>query len=501
MLSTFILDTFSNSILLINLFITCLLSTLVYLLKVQKCFRINLVTSICAFVNIVAIDYAYLSNIVIKLRYVNSSHYFISFTVNEIGLIALNVIGVLWPISLIYVYGYLRYNQISSVNQFLFFFNFSILIGILTVLSDNLFSMFVFYEILTFVTIPLIVHEGHINSYSGLRVYLLILLGSSIVLLLPSIIWIYVQFGYGNFIANGFMSASAGVSSARIVFCALLFGIAKAALVPLHQWLPAAMVASYPVSALLHSVLVVNVGLVFVLNVTFNVFGIGYLDKIFGNFFGNWNIALIASCCTVLFASIKALRTDTIKMILAYSTISQLSLALVAAFAFIPNSLNLALFHMVSHSFAKICTFFSMGIMYSVYRTYTLSDLKGIAYFMPVSALICTISCLSLIGFPPLIGFSSKFNIIKSVVSADINWVVLMIVGFSGFLTSLPFIKIIIALYTKDVYIKKDSYISDKLHDVTAIRHLCCATILCMIALVSLSACLPLLLQLFWQYD
>jgi multicomponent Na+:H+ antiporter subunit D len=369
--------------------------------------------------------------------------YQIAFHIEVIGIIFLDLLSVLWIAALMYTPGYLQVNTIGKTNQFLFFLNLSVVIAVFIALSANLFTMFVLYELLTVSTAPLVAHEGGEKANKGLYRYLKTLILSSLLLFLPAMLIIYIKIGHGNFVYDGFIEGYFSKNESIILLIMFIFGINKTALFPLHKWLPAAMVAPHPVSALLHAVVVVKAGLFCIYKVIIYVFGFTYLNLLFPSF--NWVILFPA--VTMIYSGLKALRLDNIKMILAYSTINQLSIALISAFMFTPKAMGAALLHMLSHSFSKICLFYTTGAIYSLSKAYQVEDLRGMAYRMPKTSAILLLSTLSLIGIPPLAGFISKFYIIMAAASNN-NLIVAAIVAISTILTALYMIKMIIVLYS-----------------------------------------------------
>ncbi len=400
--------------------------------------------SVCGFflINIILIDYLYINFIEIKFTLLNIGKYSIVFGLEPLGLIFLTMLAVLWIPALLYTTKFLAINNFSHSSRYLFFVNSCILMGCIVAISANLITMFVAYEILTLCTIPLIVHHADKKTLAGLYKYLAILLLSGIILFLPAIIIIYSKVGTGTFTAGGFIRHYFSDSAAIVLLLAFIFGISKTAIFPMHSWLPAAMVASYPVSALLHAVVVVKTGLFCIYKILFYIFGLEYLQLLFNDY--NWLVILPA--VTILYSSLWALKTYEIKMLLAYSTINQLSIALISAFLLTPKGLAAAVIHMVSHSFTKICIFYATGSFYSLNKTYNISDLAGINKQMPKTSLILLIATLSLIGMPPFAGFISKFYIMMAAADQQ-NLFVMIIIAFSSIFSFLYISRIIITIY------------------------------------------------------
>ena len=243
-------------------------------------------------INVIIIDCLFINSIEIKFTLLNIGKYSLAFGLEPIGLIFLTMLSVLWIPSLLYTIKFLAINQFTNSSRYLFFVNCCVLTGCIIALSANLITMFTGYEILTLCTIPLIIHQTDKKSLAGLYKYLKILLLSGIILFLPAIIIIYSKIGTGTFVSGGFIRDYFSDITAIILLLAFIFGISKAAIYPLHGWLPAAMVASYPVSALLHAVVVVKTGLFCIYKILFYVYGLAYLQYLFNDY--NWLVILPA---------------------------------------------------------------------------------------------------------------------------------------------------------------------------------------------------------------
>lgn len=406
------------------------------------------------FVNVLIIDYLFVKGTEIRFTLLDLGKYSISFALEPIGLIFLTMLAFLWIPALLYTVKFLTINSFTKSNRYLFFVNSCVLMGCFIALSANLITMFVGYEILTLCTIPLIVHSTGSKNLSGLTKYLRVLLISSMILFLPAVVIIYTTIGTGTFVKGGFINAYFSDKAAVLLLLAFIFGISKAALYPLHSWLPAAMVASYPVSALLHAVVVVKTGLFCIYKILFYVFGLEYLQYLVGTY--NWLV--IFPIVTILYSSMQVLRYYEIKMILAYSTINQLSIALMGAFLLTPKGLAAAITHMVSHAVTKICMFYSAGSFYSLNNAYKINELVGMKKLAPKTSLVFLISSLSLIGIPPLAGFVSKFYIMLAAAEAD-NLPVMIVLGISSIFSVFYLTRILAFIYSP---LKSNSKISKK---------------------------------------
>ncbi len=254
---------------------------------------------------------------------------------------------------------------------------------------------FIFYEILTLSTYPLVTHAGTEKAKLGGRVYLGILLTTSILFLLLAIIGTWYTTGTLDFRPGGIFDRSSTLAAAALLPL-FIFGIGKAAIMPFHRWLPAAMVAPTPVSALLHAVAVVKAGVFSVLKVCTYIFGFDLLGQL-----PTTEFLLYLAGASVIIASLVAMRQDNLKARLAYSTVSQLSYITVGAL--LANSAGAlgGAMHIGMHAFGKITLFFCAGaIMVASHKT-EISDMHGLGRRMPVTMAAFFIGSLSIIGLPP----------------------------------------------------------------------------------------------------
>ncbi len=335
----------------------------------------------------------------------------IAFRVEPLGMIFALVASGLWIVNSIYSIGYMRGNGEHEQTRFYVCFALSIAAALGIAFSANLLTLFLFYEILTLITYPLVTHAGTEKAKQGGRVYLAILMGTSMLFLLPAIVYTWHVAGTTEFRAGGILPATLTPGALTALLALFMFGIGKAALMPFHRWLPAAMVAPTPVSALLHAVAVVKAGVFSVVKVVAYVFGTSALAGQTG-----WLIAVAGF--TILAASVVALRADNFKRRLAYSTVSQLSYIVLAAVVLTPLSTVGAALHIVSHALGKITLFFTAGAIYTAAHKTEISQFDGIGRRMPWTMTAFTIGSLSIIGIPPFVGFVSKWYILSGVLSA-----------------------------------------------------------------------------------
>ena len=340
----------------------------------------------------------------------------ISFFIDKWNLIFLKLISILWPIANIYAIYYidkLKHPKDSDVSSFHAFYQFSIATTVASVLSGDLLTMFIFYEILSLTTIPLLVFTKSKQSHIALKSYLTNLFITSGFLIVGGIVICLVKGGVVSFYkANQIANLSSGLTAGLLFI--FTFGIAKFALFPFHSWLPKAMVAPVPVSALLHAVAVVKLGAFFLFRVLHDIIGFANIKLAsVGNFFyGNWFLYL--ACFSCIYASVCAARQIELKKILAYSTISQLSYIAIGFGLFNQSSADIAFAQIINHAFAKITLFFACGIILLHDKNISLKNINGIAKQLPITTLCFTIAALSLIGMPLTNGYISKSNITEA---------------------------------------------------------------------------------------
>ncbi|MEE4173697.1 MAG: monovalent cation/H+ antiporter subunit D family protein [Xanthomonadales bacterium] len=348
----------------------------------------------------------------------------IAFTVEPLGMLFAALASMLWIVNSVYSIGYMRGNRETHQTRFYACFAIALSAAMGVAFAGNLLTLFLFYEILTVSTYPLVAHKGDANTVRSARVYLGILMGTSIGLFLPAILWTQTVAGTLDFTEGGILAGHIAGPAVGLLLALYAFGIAKAAIMPVHRWLPAAMVAPTPVSALLHAVAVVKAGVFSITKVITYIFGLDFLAS---EPSGAW-LSLLASF-TILAASAVALAQTNLKRMLAYSTISQLSYIIMAAAVLKPLSEIGAAVHMVSHAFGKITLFFAAGAIYVASKKTELYQLHGIGKRMPWTMAAFTIGALSMIGVPPTAGFVSKWYILGGSLEAGNLVAVFTLIG------------------------------------------------------------------------
>lgn len=375
----------------------------------------------------------------------------IALKVEPLGMLFATLASSLWIINSIYSIGYMRGNKEKHQTRFYVSFAIALSATMGVAFSANLLTLFLFYEILTLSTYPLVSHKGDENTIKSARVYLGILLTTSIGLFLPAIIWTYQVAGTGDFVMGGILTGKLDGPAIGLLLALFVFGIGKAAVMPVHRWLPAAMVAPTPVSALLHAVAVVKAGVFTITKVIVYTFGVDFL---FSAPESGWLIYLAAF--TIIAASIVALRQQNLKRLLAYSTIAQLSYVVMAAAILKPLAEIGAAVHMVSHAFGKITLFFAAGAIYVASKKTELNQLAGIGRRMPWTTAAFSIGALSMIGVPPTAGFVSKWYILAGAFEAG-NLLAIFTIIASTALNAAYFLPIVFMMwFSKEVEGGKD---------------------------------------------
>lgn len=367
----------------------------------------------------------------------------IQFDVEPLGVLFALVASFLWIVTSVYAVGYMRGNNEGNQTRFFFCFAFSISSVMAICFSGNLLTLFVFYEVLTLATYPLVTHAGNDAAKQGGRTYLGILLSTSICFLLFAIVGTYSLTGTLEFKPGGVFDDTHNKAIMGLLLVLFSFGIGKAALMPFHRWLPAAMVAPTPVSALLHAVAVVKAGVFSILKVAVYVFGIDGLAELTATDF-----VLYMAAATMVIASIIALTKDNLKARLAYSTVAQLSyIVLGAMLATTAGAIGGAM-HIATHAFGKITLFFVAGAIYTTAHKKLVSELDGIGKRMPLTMAAFTIGAISMIGLPPAAGFISKWYLLLGALDVG-QWVAVIALVLSTLLNAAYFIPIIYAAYFK----------------------------------------------------
>jgi multicomponent Na+:H+ antiporter subunit D len=353
----------------------------------------------------------------------------IEFEIEPLGMLFALVASSLWIVTSLYSIGYMRGHHELNQTRFYCFFAIAISSAMGIAFAGNLLTLFIFYELLTLSTYPLVTHAGTEQAREGGRVYLGYLLGSSVAFLLLALVWTWKLAGTLDFRDGGILDGVASPAIASALLVLFIFGIGKAAVMPIHRWLPAAMVAPTPVSALLHAVAVVKAGVFSVLKVAVYIFGLDYLASIPAT---QW--LLYVAAATILIASLVALKQDNLKLRLAYSTVGQLSYIVMGALLATPQAAIGGSMHIAMHAFGKITLFFCAGaILVGAHKT-AVSELDGLGRRMPFTFGAFLLGSFSIIGLPPMGGSWSKWFLMMGAADAS-RWPMMAVLMVSSLLS------------------------------------------------------------------
>ncbi|AWB34617.1 monovalent cation/H+ antiporter subunit D family protein [Orrella marina] len=338
----------------------------------------------------------------------------IAFAIEPLGMVFALVASGLWILTSVYAIGYMRGAQEKHQTRFFACFSIAIFAALGIAFAENMLTLFIFYEVLSVSTYPLVAHKGNEEAKRGARIYLGLLIGTSIGLMLPAMLVTWHLTGTLDFQSGGILQDNVSRGVGAVLLLLYMFGIGKAALMPFHRWLPSAMVAPTPVSALLHAVAVVKAGVFTVLKVSIYLFGLDYLESLWSSDLIMWVAAF-----TLLAASIVALQKTNLKARLAYSTVSQLSYITLGAMLASELSIVGGGLHIVMHAFGKITLFFCAGAIYVAAHKTEIHEMDGLARKMPITMGAFLLGALSVIGAPPLGGFWSKWNLMLGAADAQ----------------------------------------------------------------------------------
>jgi formate hydrogenlyase subunit 3/multisubunit Na+/H+ antiporter MnhD subunit len=373
--------------------------------------------------------------------------------VDSFGMIFALLASFLWIIVSIYSIGYMRGLKEHAQTRYFFCFSVTIFGAIGVAMSGNLLTLYMFYEILSVATFPLVAHKETQEALRASRKYLTYLLTGAVFVLF-SMAFSYYLTGTLDFVAGGFVKDKGSPDILRIIFATFVIGFGtKAAIMPLHEWLPSAMVAPTPVSALLHAVAVVKAGVFCVLRVILYVFGPEVLNDL-----NIWIVFAYIAAFTVIFANIVAITQDNLKRRLAFSTINNLSIIILGAALITSESVRGALLLIPFHGFMKITLFMCAGAIYVKTHKELISDMHGIGKQMPVTMCSFAVGAAGLVGIPPVCGFISKWYLcIGALQTKEIIFLFVYLV--SALLDAVYFFPIIYKAFfkgDKNVHIKVD---------------------------------------------
>jgi len=348
----------------------------------------------------------------------------LAFRIEPLGALFGLIASGLWIVNSLYSIGYMRGNGEAHQTRFYMSFAVAIASAIGVAYAANLFTLFVFYEVLTLSTFPLVTHKGDAKARNGGRIYLGVLMGTSIGLLLPAVAWVFALAGTTDFTVGGILAGEVDETGPVLPFLLALFafGIGKAALMPVHPWLPNAMVAPTPVSAFLHAVAVVKAGVFSILKIVVYIFGI---DLLAGT--GASDLLAWVAGGSILLASAIAMNQDNLKARLAYSTVSQLAYVTLGAMLATEMAVMGGAQQIAMHAFGKMTLFMTAGAIYTAAHKSNISEMAGLGRTMPVTFALFFIGALSIIGLPPLGGAWPKFFLMLGAADAGQQLLILVL--------------------------------------------------------------------------
>ena len=347
----------------------------------------------------------------------------------------------LWIVTTIYSIGYMRALKEHAQTRYYVCFAITLFATIGLAFSANLITLFLFYEVITFITYPLVTHYETKEAYAAGNKYLFYLLATSKAFFVPAMFIVYEFSQTFDLRPGGILPPGSNQFALTVAFCLFLAGLGKVAIMPLHPWLPAAMIAPTPVSALLHAVAVVNAGAFCVLRVIFHVYGIELMKT--------WNLGVITSVLvsfTIIAASIYALTSDNLKMRLAYSTVSNLSYMVLGGALLSPSGMAGGIMHMVNHAVAKITLFFCAGSIQVASGKTNISQMAGIGRKMPWTMASFALATLSMVGLPPVAGFMTKWHLMAGSIEGN-QLPILGVLAVSALLNAGYFVPIVHAAF------------------------------------------------------
>jgi len=343
----------------------------------------------------------------------------------------------LWILAVFYSAGYMRGLHEHAQTRFNACFALALFSAIGVAFSDNLFTLYFFYEIVSICTYPLVAHHQDNESYEGAKKYIVYLTTTAKGLVLPAMILIYMLTGSLDFahdIHSGIFAAGTNGTLITILYICCILGFAKNGIMPFHNWLPSAMVAPTPVSALLHAVAVVKVGVFCTTRVMLYVFGVDLMQAL--------NLGIPTAyfvSFTILAASIIALSKDNLKARLAYSTVSQLSYIVLGVALLTPNGIQGGIIHIANHAFAKITLFFCAGAIYVATHKKSISEMSGLGRSMPFTFAAFAIASLSMIGAPPVAGFVTKWQLLVGTMELPAHYIGILLVLLASTLLNIAY--------------------------------------------------------------
>ncbi|MDR3640029.1 MAG: monovalent cation/H+ antiporter subunit D family protein [Humidesulfovibrio sp.] len=398
----------------------------------------------------------------------------VTFCADGLSLIFGLVASFLWMFATSYNIGYMRTLDEHAQTRYYVCFAVAIFGAEGVALAANVFTLYLFYEVITVFTYPLVAHHQDDEAFTGARKYIVYLMGTSKLFLLPAMVMTYVLLGTLDFhlgdVVTGMFPPSVVAAhplAVTITYVLFIAGIGKAALMPFHNWLPSAMVAPTPVSALLHAVAVVKAGVFCVCRIILSGFGVEVMHQL--------NLGLptaYVAAFTLTVASFIALTKDDLKARLAYSTVAQLSYIVCGVAMLTPLAVQGGMAHIAHHAFSKITLFFAAGAIYVATHLKKISLMDGLGRKMPWTFGAFAVASLSMIGVPPVCGFVSKWYIVNGALQTG-QIVIFLAFMLSTALNAGYFVPVIYRAFFKDPLPNNPHYEHYKEAPLTMVIPLC----------------------------
>ncbi len=369
----------------------------------------------------------------------------LSFRVDGMSRVFAGLVSLLWPLASLYGFSYMTHEE--RPDSFFAFYTMSYAVTLAVALAANLFTLYVFYECLTLMTLPLVTHKQDVASIRAGRKYLYFSISGAAMAFMALVFVVYYG-GGGPFTLGGVLEPARVMGHERLLQAVFLMAFVgfgtKAAIFPMYAWLPAASVAPTPVTALLHAVAVVNAGAFAVLRVIYYAFGAEFL-------YGSpaQTVALGLSCLTIVFGSAMAVREQHLKRRLAFSTVSNLSYMLMGAALMTPGGMTGSLSHLIFHGVMKITLFFCAGAILVCTGKAYVQDLRGYGRVMPFTLAVMTLAGSALVGVPPLCGFVSKWELLTAAAQSGMAMGIVAVATLivSAILTAVYLFTVIVPAY------------------------------------------------------
>jgi len=434
-----------NSLILFGVLATSLVaSAVIFLLDESRLVlrsAFNVAAAVAKLLLVLWIIWGVYRNVEYELRFTIIDGVDFILRADALGIMFVGLSSLLWLFTTLYAIGYLE--KVPNRSRFFGFFSLCVASTVGIALAGNLFTFLLFYELLTLSTYPLVVHRGTRESLRAGQIYLYYTLGGG-ALLLFGVVALHVLVGDTEFVPGGSLSGLDPTLYPLLIgiFVMMVIGLGvKAALFPLHAWLPMAMVAPAPVSALLHAVAVVKAGAFGIARVVYDVYGIE-----FANTLGLLGPLAIAASITILYGSLRALAQDDLKKRLAFSTISQVSYIILGISLFGPIGTIGGLVHLLHQGLMKITLFFCAGNYAETLGVHKVSELDGAGQRMPATSVAFTLGAFGMIGIPPMAGFISKWYLGMGALNAGMDWVLAVLI-LSSLLNAAYFLPILYRIW------------------------------------------------------